>query len=154
MWISMIRAIPAVLIALLLVAPGARAQQLTEQEAQRIAQGLLEQFNKAAPAKDTAKIGDMFTEDAIRVGVDDTAVGRAQIEKRYADGFRTFDSDPAKIERVKVLDRNAFAAIGTWSGTTRGPKPVRMTGGWSDTVVRVGNTWKIAVLMVNMSPQQ
>jgi uncharacterized protein (TIGR02246 family) len=134
----------------------ASAQQLTEQEARQAAQGLVDQFNKAAPKKDTAAIAARYTEDAIRVtGSGDTLVGRDAIEKWYAKMLQSCDEDPGRLDQVKVVGNDVIVAILSWSGTCHSDKgPVRLSGRAMYTEVRTAHGWKAAASLTNNVPQK
>ena len=134
----------------------AAAQQLTEQEARRAAQGLVDQFNKAAPTKDAAAIAARYTKDGVRVtGSGDTLVGRDAIEKWYAKTLQSFDEDPGRLDQVKVIGNDVIVAIGSWSGTWHSDKgPVRLGGHWMYTEVRTADGWKVATSLTNNVPQK
>ena len=140
--------IPALVVAL---AIPAAAQQLTEQEAHQVAQGFADQFAKAFKAKDAAGIAALYTDDAMRISGDGTlSLGRAAVEKFYAKGVQSFDEDPLKIIQVKVISNDTFVVFGSWSGIYHGENgPTHEGGRFAATVVRVGDAWKNAAVMVS-----
>jgi uncharacterized protein (TIGR02246 family) len=145
--------IPALTIAL---AIPAAAQQLTDQQARQVAQGLDDNFDKAFKAKDAAAIAALHTEDAVHVGgYGDTDLGRAAIEKYYVKGVQNFDGDPLKIDQIKIINNDTIVVFGFWSGIFHGENgPVHMAGRWVNTDVRVGDTWKVAAVMSSVTPQK
>jgi len=145
--------IPALVVAL---AIPAAAQQLTEQEAHQVAQGIADQIDKAMKAKDAAGIAALYTDDAVRLGGDGTlSLGRAAVEKFYAKALQSFDEDPLKIIQVKVISNDTFVVFGSWSGIYHGENgPTHEGGRFAATTVRVGDAWKSAAVMVSAIPQK
>ncbi len=83
-----------------------------------------------------------------------TRHGRDALVKMWAEDFPTFDYDFVPIDEVKVISNDVIVVIGSWSGTWHGPKgPVKMKGRWENTDIRVGDTWKMAVGMANVTPE-
>jgi uncharacterized protein (TIGR02246 family) len=134
----------------------ASAQQLTEQQANQVAQGSVDAFNAAYTAKDAGAIAARYTEDCIRVaGSGDTLVGRAAIEAFYKKSMQVYDNDDSKLDRVKIVSDNVIVAFGLWSGTFHSDKgPVRSGGHWMNTMVRTADGWKIAAALNNVVPQK
>jgi uncharacterized protein (TIGR02246 family) len=145
--------IPALAVAL---AIPAAAQQLTEQEAHQVVQGLVDQTDKGAKAKDAAGLAAQYTDDAVRINGNGTVLlGRAAIEKFIAKGLQSFDEDPLKIIAIKIISHDTIVAFGSWSGIYHGENgPVHEGGRWAATDVRVGDGWKIAAVLVSDIPQK
>jgi len=145
--------IPALVVAL---AIPAAAQQLTEQEAHQVAQGLDDQLYKALKAKDAAGIAAGYTDDAMRMSGNGTmSFGRAAIENLYAKGLQVFDEDPPKIIQVKIINNDTIVVFGSWSGIYHGKNgPTHEGGRFAATVVRVGDAWKNAAVMISDIPQK
>jgi ketosteroid isomerase-like protein len=145
--------IPALAVALAI--PAARAQQLTEQEAHQVAQGLADQFYKLYKAKDAAAVAAHYTSDTVRInGNGDLLLGPAAVQKFYGEKvLPNFDEDPPKIIRVKVINNDTIVVFGSWSGTHHGDN-ARLSGRWVTTDVRVGDGWKITAMLVSDIPQK
>jgi uncharacterized protein (TIGR02246 family) len=134
----------------------ASAQQLTEQQANQAAQGLVDSFNAAFKAKDAGAIAARYTEDGIRVtGSGDTVVGRAAIEAWYKKSMQVFDNDESKLDRVKIVSDDVIVVFSLWSGTYHSDKgPVRSGRHSMNTEVRTADGWKIAASLTNNVPQK
>jgi uncharacterized protein (TIGR02246 family) len=147
--------IPALVVAL--AAPAA-AQQLTEQEAHQVAQDLEDQISKAYKAKDAAGIAAHYTDDAMSLDGNGTLLlGRSAIEKSRAKTVQSFDEDPVKILQVKIINNDTIVVFGSWSGIYHGEnrnEPTHWAGRFASTLVRVGDTWKNAAVMVGNIPQK
>ena len=134
----------------------ASAQQLTEQQANQVAQGGVDAFNAAFKAKDAEAIAARYTEDGIRVtGSGDTLVGRAAIAAWYKKSMQVFDTDDSKLDRVKIVSDDVIVTFGRWSGTFHSDKgPVRSGGYWMYTEVRTADGWKAAASLTSNVPQR
>jgi uncharacterized protein (TIGR02246 family) len=145
--------IPALAVAL---AIPAAAQQLTEQEAHQVVQGLIDQTNELYKAKDAAGLAARYTDDAVRINGNGTVLlGRAAIEKFTAKALQSFDEDPVKIIAIKVISNDTIVAFGSWSGIYHGENgPAHEGGCWAATDVHVGDGWKIAAILVSDIPQK
>jgi uncharacterized protein (TIGR02246 family) len=142
--------VPALAVGL---AASATAQQVSEQDARQAGQGVLDAWNMAAKQKDAAAQAALYAEDAVRVTPEGLISGRAAIEKRAAETFRSYSPDPSELEQVKIIGSEVILRAGTWSGTYNGPHgPVYLKGYWSDADVRDGNTWKIKQETYNVTP--
>jgi ketosteroid isomerase-like protein len=153
---TMLRSLAIVpVLAIALVLPAA-AQRLTEQEAQQAARSMVDQFSKAEASKDAAAMAALYTEDAVRVsGNGDMQLGREAIEKWYAKALPNWDANPSNLDRVKVVGGDVIVAIGRWSGNWHGENGlVPLKGGFNATCIRIGDTWKAAVLTVSDVPQK
>lgn len=143
--------IMSVVFAIGLAVPAA-AQQASEQDARQSADGAVQAYNKAYQTKDAPALGALYTEGATFVTLNGPLVGRAAIEKYYAEGFEVFAPEPAKLDRVIVLGDTARLRIGQWSGVFQSPNgPMRVNGYWTTADVQEGNTWKIQMETDNMA---
>lgn len=137
------------LLPLALVSPVA-AQKMTEQDSHTEEEKILDAMHKAYIDKDAASIAALYTDDGIRVLASNTVRGRASLERWYAALISGgWEEDPIKLDQVETISDNVFVATGSWSGRSKGS--VRR-GLWAHTVVRDGNTWRIALAMVNYAP--
>src|ERR1700730_15738704 len=128
------------------------AQQISDQEARKVVESLVERFDNAMRTKDVAGSTAIFTEDAIRVTPDGPLVGRAAIEKDFAEGFKVYSHDASKGNQVMVVNGLIFAN-GSWGGTLQGPNgPMQIKGYWGHTEVPDGGTWKMRFDAFNMTP--
>jgi ketosteroid isomerase-like protein len=89
--------VPALAVGL---AASAAAQQVSEQDARQAGQNVLDAWNKTMQQKDAAAHAALFTEDAVQVTPQGLVSGRVAIESRAAEGFKSFTSDPSKLEQV------------------------------------------------------
>lgn len=129
----------------------AAAQEVSEQDAQRVGQSMLDAWNKTA--RDAAAHAALFTEDAVRITPQGLISGRAAIERTMGAADKDYTPDPSKLEQVKLIGNGVMLRAGTWSGTYKGPNgPVHLKGYWSDTDVRDGNGWKIRQETYNVTP--
>jgi hypothetical protein len=146
--------VPGLAIALALPA---EAQQLTEQNARKIAEQLLQLDNKAWQDKSAAEEAALYAEDGIRVYPKGTLLGRAAVEKWFSAPMTATDwvQDPSTLDQVKVVSDNVIIFTGGWSGTWTGPKgPEVYKGRWAPTVVRDGDSWKAVLSVDNDEPHK
>ncbi len=135
------------------LAASATAQQVSEQDARKAGQSVLDAWNKAALQKDAVANAALFTEDAVRVTPNGLISGRAAIERRAVEDFKAYTPDPSKLEKVTMIGSAVMLRAGTWSGTYNSPHgPMHLKGYWSDTDVRDGDTWKIHQETYNVTP--
>jgi uncharacterized protein (TIGR02246 family) len=138
---------------LVCLAAPAIAQQLSEQDVLRAGQNLLDAWNRTAQQKDAAAHAALYTEDAVQVTPQGLISGRAAIESRAAQDFKSLTLDPSKLEQTNMIGTEVMLRTGTWSGTYNGPHgPMHLNGYWSDADVREGNTWKIRQETYNVTP--
>ena len=142
--------VPALAVGLI---ASAAAQQVSEQDVRQAAESVLDAWNKTVQQKDAAAHAALFTEDAVQVTPRGLVSGRAAIESRAAEDFKSFSFDSAKLEQIAMVGTDVMLRAGTWSGTYDGPRgPVHLQGYWSDADVRDGNTWKIRQETYNVTP--
>ena len=136
------------------LATSAAAQQpATEQDVRQSAESMLQARNKAVLAKDAVAAAALFTDDAIVLGPGGPIVGRAAIEKAIADNFKVSTPNPSTLDQVIMVGDAVRLKTGSWSGTLQTPSgPVPRKGYWSSTDVRDGNTWKIRMETVTVTP--
>ena len=107
---------------------------------------------------DAAGAAACFTQDAVYVTERGPVNGREAIEKWYADLFKkvqftyyfiTIDQDSPHF--ISTAGNEIWAA-GGWNSTIKGENfgPRQITGYWS--VIRVGDDWKIRMLISNSTP--
>jgi len=127
------------------LATSAAAQQpATEQDVRQSAESMLQARNKAVLAKDAVAAAALFT---------GPIVGRAAIEKAIADNFKVSTPNPSTLDQVIMVGDAVRLKTGSWSGTLQTPSgPVPRKGYWSSTDVRDGNTWKIRMETVTVTP--
>ena len=136
------------------LATAAQAQQpIAQQDARQSAESMLQARNKAALAKDVSAFCALFTDDAIIVGPSGSIVGRAALERAVADNFKVSTPEPSKLDQVVMLGDAVRLKTGSWSGTLQTPSgPAPRKGFWSSVDVRDGDTWKIRMETVTVSP--
>lgn len=128
------------------------AQQTSDHDAWQAGESVVQAHNKASLAKDAAGVAALYTEDVIEVTPDGLVSGRAALEKFFADGFKVFTPEPAKLDRVIMVGEAMRLRTGTWSGVVQSPNgPMPAKGYWATTDVRDGNTWKIRMETYNMT---
>jgi len=128
------------------------AQQLSEQDARKIVQNLVDTWEKAAQMKDAAAIAALYTEDTMRVTPDGTLYGRAAVERNLAEALKVFSNIKLKLDQVHVINDRANQSTGTWSGTIQTPNgAVPENGFWGVTDVRDGSAWKASLDVYNMA---
>jgi ketosteroid isomerase-like protein len=153
----MIRSLALVSILTVGLATPLSAQQLTEPQARKIAEQLLQLDNKAWQDKSATEEAALYAEDAIRVYPKGTLLGRAAIEKWFSGPMTAKDwvQDPSTLDQVKVVSDNVIIFTGGWSGTWTGPKgPEVYKGRWAKTVVRDGDSWKAVLSVDNDEPHK
>ena len=129
------------------------AQQTSDQAAWQAADSVVQTHNKASQKKDAAEVASLYTEDVVMVTLNGPVVGRDAVQKMYADNFKVFTPEPAKLDRVVLLGDAVRFRTGTWSGSFQGPEgPVHAKGNWATTDVRNGDTWKIRMETFNLTP--
>jgi uncharacterized protein (TIGR02246 family) len=134
-----------------LVMPAA-AQHISDQDAWKAGDSVVQAFNKAALAGDAAGLAALYSEDATYVAPDGPLFGRAAIQKLYEEDLKSVTSEPAKLDRVIMLGDNVRSRFGSWSGIFHSPNgPVHVKGYWTTTDVRDGDTWKIRLETYNLT---
>jgi uncharacterized protein (TIGR02246 family) len=134
------------------IALPAAAQQLSEQEARKAMQSIVEVWVNAAQKKDAATIASLYTEKSIRVTPDGVLNGRAAIQQNLEEGLKVFSNISIKLDQVRVLGNDAIESSGTWSGVLQSPNgPVPVNGYWGATDIREGGTWKADLDVYNMA---
>ena len=130
----------------------AAAQQLSEQEARKAIQSIVDTWVNAAQKKDAATIASLYTEKSIRVTPDGVLNGRAAIQQNLEEGLKVFSNISIKLDQVRVLGNDAIETNGTWSGVLQSPNgPVPVNGYWGATDIRDGGTWKADLDVYNMA---
>jgi uncharacterized protein (TIGR02246 family) len=130
------------------------AQQTSDQAARQAGDSVVQAHNKASQARDARGVAALYAGDAIMVTPDGQLVGRAAIEKFYAESFKAFNPEPAKLDQVVMIGDSMRLRTGTWGGVFQSPNgPVPVKGYWTTTDVREGNSWKIRMeTALPMSP--
>lgn len=140
-----------ILLAIGLATPAA-AQQLSEQDARKIVQNIVDTWEKAAQMKDAAAIAALYTEDTVRVTPDGILYGRAAVEKNLAEGLKVFSNIKLKLDQVHIVNGATILSAGMWSGTLQTPNgAVPANGFWGVTDVKDGSTWKASLDVYNMA---
>jgi uncharacterized protein (TIGR02246 family) len=130
----------------------AAAQQLSEQDARKVVQNLVDTWEKAAQMKDAAAIAALYTENTMRVTPDGILYGRAAVEKNFAEALKVFSDIKLKLDQVYVVNDGAIQSTGMWSGTVQTPNgAVPANGFWGVTDVKDGGAWKASLDVYNMA---
>jgi Domain of unknown function (DUF4440) len=116
----MTRSLAIVPVLVVGLAVSAAAQQVSEQDAWKAGESLLEAWNETSQQKDAAKQGALFTEDAIRVTPQGLMSGRAAIESAAAETFKDYVPDPSKLDKVTIIGNEIMLRAGSWSGKFKG----------------------------------
>ena len=140
---------------------------LTEQDREQIV-AVGKKNDEAWSKSDAAALAALFTDDAIFVTPGATLSGREAIEKRYQDVFQGLkkklgsDLSPegkhitnvTKNVEMHPLDNNAVWGVGEWSQMIPGPNDTvkEIHGSYGCVTVRVGDSWKNRMLVVNVAP--
>jgi uncharacterized protein (TIGR02246 family) len=102
--------------------------------------------------QDAVALASMFTQDALRVSSDGTAVsaGPQAIEGSFNTQFKTgFTHIELMVDEVSPLGVDAAVTIGQYHLTGEGlSSPLNVDGRWSEVEVREGGEWKIRLLTV------
>jgi uncharacterized protein (TIGR02246 family) len=148
----MLRSFTIIPIVAIGLAMPAAAQHISDQDARQAGESVVQAFNKAALAKDAAGLAALYSEDATLITPDGPLLGRAAIQKQYAEDFKLFTLEPAKLDRVVMIGDTVRLRNGSWSGVFQGPGgPVHVKGYWATTDLRDGDTWKIRMETGNMT---
>ena len=76
----------------------AAAQHVSDQDARQAGESVVQAHNKASQAKDAAGLAALYSEDATDITPDGAIFGRAAIQKKYAEDFKSFTrSRPSSI---------------------------------------------------------
>jgi uncharacterized protein (TIGR02246 family) len=136
--------------------------QQTKTPDPRLRQKLVDVIAKHADAinkNDAAAIAACFTPDAVFVTDRGPVNGREAIEKWNADLIKAMQTS----DHVITIDQDTPHVIGTagneiwatggWCSTVKGENygPLQVKGYWS--VIRVGDDWKIRMLIFNDTPE-
>lgn len=124
--------------------------------------------DEAWSKSDAAALAALFTDDAIFVTPGTTFSGREAIGKRYQDILQGLKSklgsdlspegkhitNVTKNTEMHVLDNNAVWGVGEWSQMIPGPNDTvkEIHGSYGCVTVRVGDSWKNRMLVVNVAP--
>ena len=128
------------------------AQQTSDRDARQAGESVVQAHNKATQARDAAGVAALYAENAIMVTPDGPLVGRAAIEKFFAEDFKVFTPEPAKLDQVIMVGDAVRLRTGTWGGVFQSPNgPMPVKGYWTTTDVLDGNTWKIRMETVSMT---
>jgi len=148
----MLRSFAIVPIVAIGLAMPAAAQPVSDRDAWQAGESVVQAFNKASQAKDAAGLAALYSEDVTFVTPDGPIYGRAAVQKQYADDFKNFTLEPAKLDRVTMIGDTVRLRNGSWSGVFQGPNgPVHVKGYWATTDLRDGDTWKIRMETGNMT---
>jgi len=108
-----------------------------------------EYWNVLAAAGDAAKMANSYyTEDATFIGPKPVAgiiIGRADIEKNYAEGFKTFSKMSGTCDHYTVLSDSAVVGSGTWMGIPKDSSAAPVKGTWGITFVQKNGQWLAAL---------
>jgi uncharacterized protein (TIGR02246 family) len=131
----------------------AAAQHISDQDAWKAGDSVVQAHNRASQAKDAAGLAALYAEDATLVGPDGPVFGRAALQKQFTDELKSFTAEPAKLERVTMIGDTVRLRTGSWSGMFQSPGggPVHVKGYWATTDVRDGETWKIRMETWNVT---
>jgi uncharacterized protein (TIGR02246 family) len=125
-------------------ASGVAAQLTSNQDAWQAGDSVVQAHNKASEAKDAPGVAALYAADAIMVTPDGPLVGRAAIEKYYAESFKVITLGSAKLDQVVMAGDAVRLRTGTWAGVFQSPNgPIPVKGYWTTTDVLDGNIWKI-----------
>jgi len=140
---------------------------LTQQDREQIV-AIGKKNDEAWRKSDAAALAALFTEDAIFVTPGSTISGREAIEKRYLDVLEGLkkklgsDLSPegkhitnvTKNVEMHALDNDAVWGVGEWSQIIPGPNDTvkEIHGSYGCVTVRVGDSWKNRMLVVNVAP--
>ncbi len=145
----------AIIFALAILSAGpAAAQHLTEQDGREIVDGIEKVKAKAFDTKDASIWGSLFADNAVQLPLSgETSVGRPAIENWFGGMVKSWEADPNKLVEVKVVNDKAIIYTGAWSGVWHGDKgPIRLSGHYSDAVVREDDGWKIVLDTIQEAP--
>jgi uncharacterized protein (TIGR02246 family) len=150
---TMLRILMIVPVLAVELAMPAAAQPISQQDADQAAKSVSELFSKALHAKDAARIAALYTEDTVRVGPYGVQIGRAEVEKSWTEGFKVYEPEFAKVDRVAVIGQDVVSSVNSWAGTFNSPNgPVPSRGYSTLTEVRDGGGWKISNETWNLTP--
>jgi uncharacterized protein (TIGR02246 family) len=121
-----------------------------KQEIEKLGASFAASFNN----HDSAGIAALFTSDAVFVNVGGIHPS-ADIAKVYDGQFKAgFDHFETVVQSVSPLGPDAALAVGTFheTGKSESGAPLDVTGMWTATDVREGDTWKVRMLTGVLKP--
>jgi uncharacterized protein (TIGR02246 family) len=118
------------------------------QDATKELAGFTKKFQDAYNKKDDKALKMMYTDDAVRVGIDGTSLtGNESISAEFAKQFEgAKQSIVIKQDKVVTQADGSTTATGTYhvTGTTNAGEKIDRSGNYTNTVVKVKGQWKIA----------
>jgi uncharacterized protein (TIGR02246 family) len=145
----------AIISALAMLSAGpAAAQHLTEQDGRQVVDGIEKVKAKAFETKDPTIWGSLFADNAVQLPLSgEASVGRPAIENWFGGMMKGWEADPNKLVEVKVVNDKTIIYTGAWSGVWHGDKgPIRLSGHYSDAVVREDDGWKVVLDTIQETP--
>lgn len=127
--------------------------QMSDADAQRAGQSVLDAWNRTMIAKDVPGHAALYADNVIQVTPFGIIVGRPALAKATEELVKTYTANLSTLEHVVMLGPNVMLRSGTWNGTltlTNGSMPVR--GYWSDVDVRDGDGWQIREESSSITP--
>jgi uncharacterized protein (TIGR02246 family) len=132
----------------------ANAAELTQADAQKIGQGMEDQFVQAFKAKQGDKMAALYSNDGWRITDMAPIIGKEALLKHFEHVVKVFDlGNDAGIIQIKVLDSNNIQIFGQWDGTLKLPDqpPLPQSGYWADTLSKQNDgNWKISMEAYNV----
>jgi ketosteroid isomerase-like protein len=127
--------------------------QMSDADAQRAGQSVLDAWNRTMIAKDVPGHAALYADNVIQVTPFGIIVGRPALAKAMEELVKTYTANLSTLEHVVMLGPNVMLRSGAWNGTltlTNGSMPVR--GYWSDVDVRDGDDWQIREESSSITP--
>lgn len=137
---------------------GQASASMTEEAARQAAESLSAQFNAAYNRHDAAAIAALFSPDGTFLPVKPSPslgaviTGRPAIERFFSDGFKTFDTQSAKVVEAHPVGDSELFMIEELHLTGRDAQgPLRLDGHVGGLLVRTGGQWQLLMTVANGS---
>ncbi|MEP6749959.1 MAG: nuclear transport factor 2 family protein [Bacteroidota bacterium] len=121
---------------------------LKAQDATKELATFTKKFQDAYNKKDDKALKPMYTDDAIRVGVDGTSLsGNEAISAEFAKSFAgNKQAIVIKQDKVEPQTDGSAIATGTYhvTGSTNAGEKIERSGNYTNTVIKVKGQWKIS----------
>jgi uncharacterized protein (TIGR02246 family) len=131
----------------------AHGADLTQAEAEKIAQQRVEQFTQAWQSKQPEKMVALFADDGWRITDAGPVIGKEALLKHWTAVFQVVNLVNTQADHVKVIDNDNVQATGHWEATIRLPDqpPQSSTGFWvvTDTKQKDGS-WRLSMEAYNV----
>jgi ketosteroid isomerase-like protein len=135
------RPVTVTLLSLMVFATGARAE-----DPQSSMQAANDQFTAAFNSGDSARLGQLYSEDAVLMPPSSkTIMGKTAVEEYYRTALRSVADSKFTPTDTKTLGDSDVLESGTFTAKTRGAHPRPITGKFAILWHKAGTDWKIGL---------